>query len=214
MPRKRSKVSTVRSVRAYHPKTIPFDGAWRDTIGTPQLSGSWIIWGKSANGKTRFALMLARYLSTFVKVAYDSLEEGLCASTQEAIAAIGFSDQKRKFYFLDKMDIFELREWLRQPRSPRVVFIDSLQYSGLRQDTYKNLLQEFPKKLFIWVSHASGVEPKGSVAQFVRYDAFVKIHVEGFRAFAVSRFADATGAPFDIWPIRSAEYWNNVAASH
>ena len=47
---------------------LDFDGAWLGLIGKPEVKGSWIIWGQSGNGKTRFALQLAKYLARFGKV--------------------------------------------------------------------------------------------------------------------------------------------------
>jgi hypothetical protein len=55
------------------------------------------------------------------------------------------------------------------------------------------------------VSHAEGKEPKGNVAKSVRYDAFVKIWVEGYKAFPQSRFGG--GNEFVIWPAGAQKYW-------
>lgn len=55
----------------------------------------------------------------------------------------------------------------------------------------------FPRKLFIYISHAEGANPRGNVAMSVKYDAFVKIYVQGFRAYPQSRFGG--GSPFVIW---------------
>ncbi len=41
-------------------KVLPFEGDWKASIGNPELAGSWIIWGKSGNGKTRFTLQLCK----------------------------------------------------------------------------------------------------------------------------------------------------------
>ncbi|MCU7571192.1 hypothetical protein N4241_08765, partial [Riemerella anatipestifer] len=56
--------------------TMKFEGDWLELIGEPEVSGCWIIWGLSGNGKTRFALQLAKYLTKFQKVFYNTLEEG------------------------------------------------------------------------------------------------------------------------------------------
>lgn len=50
----------------------------------------------------------------------------------------------------------------------------------------------------MWISHASGREPLGSVAQSVRYDSNVKIRVESFQAMAQSRYGG--GEPYSVWP--------------
>ena len=197
----------VHQIRQFRPATLDFDGEWLASIGRPERTGSWLIWGKSANGKTRFALQLARYLCKFGRVAYDSLEEGLSLTMQHAIAEVGFSDgkAKRNFTLLDKEPIEELAERLRREKAPKIVIIDSLQYTGMTYTAYKALRDENPGKLLIFISHADGAEPKGNVANSVKFDANVKIYVEGYRAMPQSRYGG--GQPYDVWPQKSAEYW-------
>lgn len=197
----------VHQIRQFRPATLDFDGEWLAAIGRPERTGSWLIWGKSANGKTRFALQLARYLCKFGRVAYDSLEEGLSLTMQHAIAEVGFSDgkAKRNFLLLDKEPIDELAERLRKEKAPKIVIIDSLQYTGMTYTAYKALRDENPGKLLIFISHADGAEPKGNVANSVKFDANVKIYVEGYRAMPQSRYGG--GQPYDVWPQKSAEYW-------
>lgn len=196
---------TARDVLNYKPRLLAFLGVWLLSIGLPELTGSWIIWGESANGKTRFALQLAKYLSKFVKVAYNSLEEGLSQSMKTAMSDVGMLDAKG-FLFLDKEPIPELKERLRKRNSPDVIFIDSLQYTGMSYNEYKKLRDEFPRKLFIFISHADGKNPKGQVAQSIRYDAFVKIPVIGYKAFPQSRFGG--GAEYIIWEKGAKDYWD------
>lgn len=197
---------TVSDLKAYRATTIDFSGEWLEAIGQPELTGSWIIWGNPANGKTRFALQLARYLAGFCRVAYDSLEEGLSLSMKEAVIQSGMSDVARHFILLDKEPVSELASRLRRRKSPDVVIIDSLQYTGLNYSEYKRLRDEFRNKLFVFVSHAEGREPKGNVARSVRYDAFVKILVEGYKAFPQSRYGG--GSEYVIWEKGAQTYWD------
>ena len=67
------------------------------------------------------------------------------------------------------------------------------------------LRDTFRHKLFIFISHGEGREPKGNVAKSVKYDAFVKIYVEGFKAFSQSRFGG--GAEYVIWDSGARTYW-------
>ena len=197
----------VHQIRQFRPTTLDFDGEWLASIGRPERTGSWLIWGKSANGKTRFALQLARYLCKFGRVAYDSLEEGLSLTMRHAIAEVGFScgKAKRNFSLLDKEPIDELAERLRKEKAPKIVIIDSLQYTGMTYTAYKALRDANPGKPLIFISHADGAEPKGNVANSVKFDANVKIYVEGYRAMPQSRYGG--GQPYDVWPQKSAEYW-------
>lgn len=186
-------------------KTLDFDGEWKATIGQPEMSGSWLIWGGSANGKTRYALQLCKYLTRFGRVAYNSLEEGLSLSMQMAFADVGMMSVKRRLILLDKEPIEELKVRLRRHKSPDIVVIDSWQYTGLNYTEYKQLRDEFRHKLFIIVSHADGKEPSGRVAKSIKYDAFVKVWVDGFRAHVTSRYG--VGGHYDVWPERAQEIW-------
>ena len=196
---------TVRDIRNFMPHKLRFDGRWKDSIGAPELTGSWIIWGNSANGKTRFALQLAKYLSRFARVAYNSLEEGLSDSLQQAILATGMEEVQHSIVFLDKEPIKELAQRLRKRKSPDVIIIDSLQYTGMTYQEYIQFKDEFREKLFIWVSHAEGKEPKGNLGKSIRYDANVKIPVIGYKAFPQSRYGG--GNEYVIWQKGAEEYW-------
>ena len=188
---------SLSDILRFRPTTLDFDGEFEMLIGRPELTGAWLIWGNSSNGKTRFALQLARYMCRFCKVAYDSLEEGLSLSMQEAIRDVGFADCKKRFTLLDKCGIEELKERLSRHASPKVVFIDSLQYTGMNYRDYIELRDRFRNKLFVLISHAAGTDPKGDVAISIKYDAFVKIRVDNFIAYAMSRYGG--GRPYTVW---------------
>lgn len=185
---------------------LPFEGEWLKFIGKPELGGSWLIWGDSGNGKTRFALMLLKYLAQWCRGAYNSMEEGASKSMKRAFADVGMNEVKRRVILLDNEPIDDMKERLRMRRSPDVVVIDSVQYSGMTYRDYVALRTEFPRKLFILISHAEGKNPEGRTAKRIRFDAFVKIRVEGYRAFALSRYGG--GEPFTIWPEGAAIYYN------
>jgi hypothetical protein len=186
---------------------LDFTGDWLRSIGRPELTGSWLIWGNSTNGKTRFALQLCKYLATFCRVAYNSLEEGDSLSMRNAIRDVGMNDVKGNFLLLDQEPIEELRKRLLKRKSPEVVFIDSWQYTGLNYTEYKRLRADFRNKLFILISHAEGNNPEGRTAKSIRYDSFVKIRIEGYRAFPASRYGG--NEPFTIWEKGSEEYWGS-----
>ena len=185
--------------------TLPFEGAWKALIGEPELTGAWIVWGESGHGKTSFALQLAKYFATLGKrVAYDSLEEGASLSMKKAFMRTGMEEVKRKVILLDAEPIDQLIKRLKKRKSPDVVIIDSLQYTGMNYQDTLDLRSMFPKKLFVYISHADGKKPASRVAVSVRFDAFVKIRVEGYKAFAVSRYGG--GKPYTIWEEGAADY--------
>ena len=186
-------------------RSFDFQNEWLDAIGRPEMSGCWIIWGNSGNGKTRFALQLAKYLTTFGrKVAYNSLEEGVSLSLRNAIEDCNMQEVARRFVLLDKEPVSELIERLAKQKSPDVVFIDSIQYTGLNYADYKLLKDRFRHKLFVMVSHAEGNQPSGRVARSIRFDAGVKIWIEGFQAYTTSRYGG--GEPYVIWEEGAFKY--------
>ena len=192
-----ARAASVEQVLKTKFKMLPFDGEWLAALGCPELTGSWIVWGNSGNGKTRFALQRCKYLCNFGRVAYNSLEEGVSASLMKALQETNMMEARRKFIVLDKEPIGELVKRLKQQKSPNIICIDSLQYTGMNYEEYKQLKEQFPNKLFIYISHADGKNPEGRVAKKVRFDSNIKIFVQGYRAEPVSRYGG--GEPYIIW---------------
>jgi len=184
---------------------MDFDGEFKAAFGTPERSGIWIIWGNSGNGKTRFSMQLAKYLTKFGRVAYNTLEEGARKSMQLAVVETNMKEVSKHFIILDREPIPELKERLRKRKSPDIIIIDSYQYTGLTKREYVELKEEFGNKLFIFISHAEGKNPEGRTAKFVRYDADVKVRVEGYKAFPVSRYGG--GEPYTIWHEGAEQYY-------
>ena len=194
------KAISVTNLLRYNPRTMDFKGKWFDSFGCPELGGCWLVWGASGNGKTRFALQLAKYMSNFGRVVYDSLEEGLSLSFKRAVIESGIVSVKNRFTMLDKEPVEELTKRLEARRSADIVIIDSLQYSGLNKDTAKKLVDSHRGKLFVFVSHAEGTNPSGRTAKAVRFHADVKLRIEGFTIpNPVSRFKEGICLPFVIW---------------
>lgn len=194
-------------------KRVEFEGEWRDLIGCPALVGVWIIWAQTSNGKTTAAMKLAKYLTDFEKVMYWSKEEGVSDSLQDAILRAKLDPkQKRKFFFVPQEETFEsFKERLRDPKSPKVVFMDSLQVMAKLYGSqfYYELKEEFAhKKLFVFISQAEGQNPKGAIGDDVRYDANVKMRVERFKLTAESRIRNSVnGAHVVVDDKMYNEYW-------
>lgn len=191
------KAISPKQLAATKFKTMNLPSPYNELIGTPELGGCWIIWGNSGNGKTRLALELSKVLTAFGRVWYNSLEEGQSLSIQNAFAQVRMDEVSGRISLLNGETIEELKIRLRRKRSADIIVIDSLQYTGLNYKAYTELKDEFPKKLFVFVSHADGKEPAGRVAKSVRYDCSVKIHVEAYKAEAASRYGG--GKEYIIW---------------
>lgn len=187
---------------------IPLTGPWQSFLGTPERSGSWFVYGESGHGKTSFLMQLAKELAQHARVAYNSLEEGARKSMQDLVKDANMKAVGSHFVLLDREPIEELSRRLSKQRSPDVVIIDSAQYSFLNKRSYKRLISNHPKKLFIFSSHAKGREPVGAIGRDILFDADIKIRVEGFKAFATSRVSrGVVPIPFVIWEQGATEYW-------
>lgn len=184
--------------------TLSFDGVWQAAVGNPELTGSWVIYGAPKNGKTSFAFMLAKYITRFKRVAYDSVEEGKSLTMQMQVQRHQMLDVGGRFVLLDKEDINELKVRLDHKKSPDVIFIDSVQFLDMKFSEYKELKARYPQKLFVYISHVQGTQPEGQVAKRIWRDANVIFRVEGFRAFSTSRYGG--GEYIDVWKDRAEAY--------
>lgn len=207
---KRKRSASVSELLNTHFKVMDFKGEWLELFGKPQLSGCWLVWGESANGKTSFMLQLCKYLAEFGRVAYNSIEEGISESFKQACIKQNMIEAGCRFQILDKEPIEELIERLKKKKSPDIIVIDSVQYTELTKTSVKDLLSMFPKKLFIFVSHAKGKLPDGNTANKIRFHADVKIRVEGYTAKIESRFGGDKSMKYTIWHEGAAEYWGNT----
>lgn len=205
-------LSTFRSIRF---DKVEFDGEWRDLIGNPVLTGMWIMWGKSSNGKTSAAVKLLHYLTNFEKCIYWSKEEGVSDELQGAMERVLWSSSQEKKVFIpqNSWKLDDLKKHLRTPKSAKIIFMDSIQIfaKNYGNQFYYDLKNEFAgKKLFIFVSQADGSEPRGTIGEDVKYDANVKMRVEGGKLTSQSRIRGSKhGAHVIVHEQLYNEYWNN-----
>lgn len=189
-----------------------FDGAFLASFGRPELRGAWIIYGGSGCGKTTFVMQVCKYLTRFRRVAYNSLEQGLSLSLQKAWERVGMEEVGNRIILLNKESLKDLRVRLTKKQSPDVIVVDSVQYwHDLKWSDFTNLKDDYPNKLFIFISQERGGLPDGKLAQKIRYDSEIKIRVEGYKAFVTTRYEVADlgegGADFVIWEAGAQEYW-------
>jgi len=198
---------TVHNIMSTSFNSLDFTGDWLAAVGKPELTGTWFIYGSSKQGKTTFAMMLAKYLSGFGNVLYNSLEEGVCLTVRLAIERAGLLNSKGVL-FLDKENMEDLQKRLKKQRSADIVIIDSVQYTDMTFQQYRKLKHEFRGKLFIYISHVKGINPDGNTARRIWRDASCSFRIEGFRAFPVSRYGG--GEPLDVCTELAEKYWGNV----
>lgn len=187
--------------------TLPLEGDFGRAFGEPERKGVWLMWGGSGSGKTSMAMLLAKELTKYGKVVYNSLEQGKSLSLQQAVERHRMDEITRgRFILLDKEDMETLSERLSRRKSPDFVIIDSLQYAFKNYNEYRDFRARHQDKLLIFVSHAEGVQPAGKPAVKVMYDADMKILVEGYRATSKGRFFGEPGACYVIWEEGASQY--------
>jgi len=199
----------VREVLRMKYDTFPFEGAFKDAFSTPERRGVWFIWGDSGNGKTTFAMQLAKELCKYGRVAYNSLEEGSSLTMRNTMLRCGMMEVNRRFLLLDAEPMEQLNIRLHRQKAPDIVFIDSFQYTQMSYKQYIEFKESNRNKLLIFISHADGKQPNGRAAKSVMYDATLKIRVEGFRAFSKGRFIGPVGH-YNIDKIKAPKYWGET----
>jgi hypothetical protein len=177
--------------------TLPFDGAWLDTFGEPERNFRMIVYGKPGNGKTEFCIQFAKYLSRFKKVYYNSFEQGISKTLQDALKRNKMHEVKGKIFFGDKEDFDMMMERLGGKNAPQIIFIDSRDYLGLTHQQYKLMVKAHPRKAFIIICWESCGKPKGEHAKAIEFMADIKVAVREFVAFPRSRFGG--NQKFVIW---------------
>lgn len=167
-----------------------------------------LIWGQSGHGKSHLTTELVKVMGAAMgKGLYLSLEEGFEVTLQRRVLA-HLDPEAHKGYveFADhRMTVAELDARLRKKRRPKWVVVDSLQYWDITYPTYKRLKEQHPGVAFVFISHAKGKKPDGKTAEKIRYDAGVKVYVDGFVASVASRYGG--NKPYVIWEEGAKKHW-------
>jgi molybdopterin-guanine dinucleotide biosynthesis protein len=201
-----------------------FTGKWLDSFGNVPDYGVWFIYGNSGSGKTTFVLQLAKYLTTFGNVFFDSLEMAFLSIKEKSKTSpdlkiawdrVGMIEVENKIN-ANTEQLDELRMRLQTPRSPKIIIIDSLKYIRLSKtkrrvkfDELVDFFSLFPDKLFVIIGHSEGNSPRGGMGVDMEFHASVKVYVEGYKAFVRTRFPlseDWESEPYIIWDKGANEY--------
>lgn len=206
------RIWSVKNIEDRKHEYIPFDGEWYQAFGCPEKTGCWIIWGKAGQGKSRFALLLARKFEELgYRVLFLTLEMGDSDDFKSDINGSGIRSGVSNMIFSDNCTIGELDEYLNKQRSPDVIIIDSIQYfekiCGAKAAEVIQLRKKYPKKIFVFISHIEGNEVEGKMAYEVKRDSFKRIYVEGFRALHIGRGKGGPRKYFVIWDKGYEKYW-------
>ncbi|MEO7212624.1 hypothetical protein [Mucilaginibacter sp.] len=192
------KAQSISNIDKQKFRCFQFDGEWYEAFEHPEMCGVWFIWGSSGSGKTTFVMELCKELCRFGRLAYNSLEEAGRKSFQNAIRRSNMMQVKKRMVVL-KESISEMSYRMSLPKSPDFWVVDSFQYTRLNYDKYLLFKEKHPDKLIIFISQATGKNPKGSAAESVMYDADLKIFVEGHTAFSKGRYIGPNGGQKVVW---------------
>lgn len=208
---KNNRAYSVSNILTKKFELLEFDETWKATLGKPDKAFSATIWGNRSNGKTSAAMSLAKQMTKFGSVAYNSGEEGISHTIQMAVERNYMESCENSFILLDKEPFMDMWERLKKPKSPKCVFIDSIQTQRITRAIAEEFMNDMKKrkKSVIWISHAKGKEPKGDLADYIAYMSDLKLFVQGFKLFPDGRL-NGGGEPFTIWPEKAAKYWNEI----
>lgn len=181
--------------------TLDFEGDWLASMGQPERNFKMLIHGRSGNGKTEFVVKLSKYLTNFGKVYYNSFEQGMSKSLQDAFVRNDMQEVNGKLIIGDKDTFDELNNRMGRRNSPKFCIIDSLDYMELTKAQYTQLVETHPTKSFIIISWSKGPNPHSQAGKDILYMADVKVRVHEYKAYIVSRYGGDT--PFVIWKA----YW-------
>jgi predicted ATP-dependent serine protease len=107
----------------------------KDAIGEIEDTFTMLVWGDSANGKTSFIMQMIKELKHLGHVLYLGYEEGHGKSFQDAVKRAGLEDAPLQI--LDHVTADELTKRLKRKKSPKVIIMDSWQYSEFTLKTIK-----------------------------------------------------------------------------
>jgi hypothetical protein len=200
-------------------RTFPFTGRWFESFGCPPVAGSWIIYGGSGSGKTGFALQLARYLTSFDRVLYWSIEQGNSKTFQQAWIREGMQECGNRIsvaddteLLSDEQDMFaSIVEAMLCRRGPGILIIDSitpLKAMGFTITRYESLRKRLKGKLLIWLSHENASLPDTNAGDYIMKLSDLKMHAVGFTVFINNRAGDRM-QNFVIWEQGAEEYHIN-----
>ena len=202
---------TLKNLLEKKHSTLSLASPWAEVFGEPEDSGIWLIWGKSANGKTTLALMLANYFASFCRVLYISAEEGTGAHFQNTAKRIIGSSLPR-MHFVPYIDFETIDEKLSKDRRHiwQVVFIDNVTvyYDEITKKRFKAFMQAHPHILFIWLAHEERRDVDTALGKYIYKLADILIHVEGLAADVSKR---CPGGRLIIDEEKAAIYHGSIA---
>lgn len=175
-------------------KLFEFTGLWLQAFGKPETTGFWYLGGGEKNGKSTFAMMLAKYLTNFGKVLYVSAEEGISQQVVHAMKFAGLSDTEKNFHIINYEPWEELKKRLQSRKCAKIIFIDNstIYRDEITKKMVSELLQKQSNKLIIMICHEEKGQPDNALATHWRKLAKIIIQAEGLKAIVSGRCPGGT----------------------
>lgn len=189
-----ARTLSIKNIYSKTFKTFGFEGVFRDTLGNPETSGVWIIYGPEKHGKTWLSIKLAEYLSSFGKVLYISAEEGTGQAFVDTCKRVKLDSANRDLQFSEYIEIEKLHEKLSKRKAPKVVFLDNVTVyqDDLKYGGFRRLKDKHPNTLFVFVAHEERNEPYTATGKLIKKLANIIIRVQGLACFVSGRCPGGT----------------------
>lgn len=200
------RASTVKNLYDLTENEYEFTGEWYNLMGNPVQGSIIAAWGGSGEGKTTFCVKFANYLSSFDRVLFNSVEMGKGKAARMTFKRAGVPEDCRINIVNEDFDTIVKR--LNRKGAPKIVVTDSVDYFDMDKEGFQFLARQFPTTMFIFICHGAGRKPELVLSEYIRRKADVKIRIEGFRAFANSRY-ECSG-DMVIYQKGASEYWPDI----
>ncbi len=208
-----AKTLSAKQVLTVENTTIRLSGIWDECFGEIDRTGIVFMYGPSTSGKSSAALLFAKELTRFGRVLYASNEEGFRSSFQDRLRRFSVADCGTALQFTRRESVASILERLTKRRSADFVVIDSVQDSRMTRKDYNTIKRLSDSKMFIFVSRIEGRLPMGRLARDIKFDADLKVWVEGGRARSEGRYIGSVGT-CDIYHDKAREYWGMTPATN
>lgn len=199
-PRALLKALTVANIINQTVTRILFTDDWFDAFKQPQDRGVWFIWGGTGSGKSSFLMKLCKALALLgFKIFYNSLEEE--TDDDEFIQRVNVNEMNEveENFLARSYDYKDCITFLQKRNSPKVVVIDSATYFFESFEQYQDFKKMFKTKIIIITGHARGANPKTELEDKIKFDAKMKIFVNGYLALCKGRTIGPNGGRYIIW---------------
>lgn len=169
-------------------RRLNFQGEWQHFFGQPSILFHLVIHGLPGEGKSTFAIMLAKYLAdNFGRVLYISAEE---RKDETLIMKLDRLQARSKYLDFPEPDVLKFEEIKERYKQGvfNFIFIDSLTYLYIDTDRLRELKEIFKDAAFITIC-MSTKDGKMRGSQEIVHDADIVVHVQnGIATTTKNRF--------------------------